>query len=56
LVDPLRRQDDDDLAFGVSEHVVEPQLAVALEGAPLPERDQLGQPPVRGPIGRKAQQ
>src|SRR5262245_12297104 len=40
----------------MGEHVLEPQPAGALQGAPLAERDQLGQPPVRRPVGRKAQQ
>ena len=40
----------------MGEHVLEPQPAGALRGAPLPARDQLGQSRVRRPIGGKAQQ
>ena len=56
IVRLVRRQGDQDLAFGVGQHVREPELALALRGPPLAEGNELGEPAIGGAVGRKAEQ
>src|SRR5204863_9289058 len=46
-----RRDGDEDLALARSDHLLERELALALDGAPVACREQAAQPPVSGAVG-----